>query len=195
MWVWNKNEVLKQSLKSPVNRRAFVLFLGAEGDGQGGEKASLSFLIASQLLQETSQIHTMFPSTTSCLWISKRSDRCVNSHRAKNCPGIIQLCTLKRASYSSMNSWTKKCHFNPPLASRCTFSWGHLGLISHCGGHTDPFFGLLKTQIQRGLFSSFYFPFSFFLLIEWVFNRRCEDEQIFLNAKCWWIHSTDTPVS
>lgn len=195
MWVWIKNEILKQSLKSPVNKRAFVLFLGAEGDGYGGEKASLSFFGASQLLQETSQIHTMFPSSTSCLWISKRSDRCVNSHRAKNCPGIIQLCTLKSASYSSMNSWTKKnvilthlwlqgVHFPEVI-----WGWFHTVVVT-----LTPFLLIKNSNVKRIIFFFFTFPF-FFSLIEWVFNRRCEDEQIFLNAKCWWIHSTDTPVS
>lgn len=126
-----------------------------------GKKASLPFC-ASQVLQETSQIHTMFPSAAFCQWISKRSDRCVNSHQAKNCPGIIQLCTLKSASYSSINLWTKKkkSHFKPSFPSRCIVAQGHLGLISHCYSQTDPILPIKNSNAKKMIFF-FLFFFSF----------------------------------
>ena len=146
MWVWLENEVLKWSLKSPADRSAFVPLPGVQR-GMGSEERWLrragepAVLLRFPGPTGNIPIHTMFPSATFCLWISKRSDRCVNSHRAKNCPRIIQLCMLKSASCSSINLWTwKKCRFNPPFASRCTVAWGHSGLISHRCGQTDPLF-------------------------------------------------------
>lgn len=155
-----------------------------------GENAIPSSFCTSQVLQETSQIRMMFPSATFCLWMSKRSDRCVKSHRAKTCPGIIQLRTLKSASYSSINLWTHTknvtlTHLLLPGVQLPEVIWGWFHAIAV---KLTPFLPIKNSNVKRIIF------FSFFL-IEWVFNRRCKDEQIFLNAKCWWIHSADTLIS
>lgn len=105
-----------------------------------------------RILQEVSQIHTMFLSAKVCLWISKLFDRCVNSHVAKKFPSdstAVHAEECKLLPLMSTLSYGQFFPINSPFVCRCNIAWGHLGLLSLCFGQTKPSFVHFRLKCKK----------------------------------------------